>query len=113
MGEREDERALNLAFQTLLDGTREATEQRVELTALRKLCSRGIPSQPAFVRPLAYSLVLGVLPPEKRAWKRTRRAQREKYYVSLHMPELILESRSRGHAGAGCCAIGRSPTAFL
>jgi hypothetical protein len=41
MGDREEERALNLAFQTLLDGTREATEQRVELTALRKLCSRG------------------------------------------------------------------------
>lgn len=41
MGDPEDERALNLAFQTLLDGTRQATEQRVELTALRKLCSRG------------------------------------------------------------------------
>lgn len=30
-----------LAFQTLLDGSRDATERNVEMTALRKVCTRG------------------------------------------------------------------------
>jgi len=30
------------AFQTLLDGSRDATEQRVEMTTLRKVCASGM-----------------------------------------------------------------------
>jgi hypothetical protein len=29
------------AFQTLLDGSRDATEQKVEMTTLRKVCAGG------------------------------------------------------------------------
>lgn len=35
------------------------------------------------MRPLAYSLLLGTLPPEKKLWKRTHRRNREKYYVRM------------------------------
>ncbi|TXT07294.1 hypothetical protein VHUM_03464 [Vanrija humicola] len=69
------------AFQTLLDGSRDASEQKVELSSLRRLCARGIPEHPSHLRPLAYSLLLGILPADKRQWKRTARHQREQYYV--------------------------------
>ncbi|KAL1406917.1 S-adenosylmethionine-dependent methyltransferase [Vanrija albida] len=68
------------AFQTLLDGSRDASEQKVELSSLRRLCARGIPEHPSHLRPLAYSLLLGILPADKRQWKRTARRQREQYY---------------------------------
>jgi hypothetical protein len=84
-----------LAFQTLLDAAPQASEQRVEMTTLRKLCSRGgpkpsdihpptrtgIPHHPTHLRELSYLLLLDVLPADKRAWKTALKQQRETYYV--------------------------------
>ncbi|KAL7420303.1 S-adenosylmethionine-dependent methyltransferase [Cryptotrichosporon argae] len=88
--DEQDERARLRAFHTLLDGSKDAREVRVEMTALRKLCARGIPEYPRYLRPLAYSLLLGTLPPDKRAWRRSARAKRAEYYalVKALMDEL-------------------------
>ncbi|OCF34765.1 hypothetical protein I316_03307 [Kwoniella heveanensis BCC8398] len=86
----DDERQRLFAFQTLLDGSQYATEPTVDLQRLRRLCSRGIPDHPPHLRPLAYALLLETLPPEKREWRNTLTAQREKYYtlVRTFMGEL-------------------------
>lgn len=87
-----------LAFQTLLDGSRDATERQVEMTTLRKVCIRGrphdiishiatdsigIPNRPPHMRPLAYNLLLETLPAEKRSWRAAAKQDRERYHVGL------------------------------
>nr|XP_031862154.1 uncharacterized protein CI109_002568 [Kwoniella shandongensis]KAA5529226.1 hypothetical protein CI109_002568 [Kwoniella shandongensis] len=84
----EDHRLLS-SFQALLDQSTRA-EWRVDLKALRRLCAKGIPNHPPHLRPLAYSLLLETLPPEKPKWRSTLRNQRQRYYnlVQTFMEEL-------------------------
>ncbi|WVW81385.1 hypothetical protein I302_103377 [Kwoniella bestiolae CBS 10118] len=86
----EDENERLFAFQRLLDGSQHASDPVVDLPTLRRLCERGIPNHPPHLRPLAYSLLLETLPPEKRLWRPTLRSQRERYYnlVKTFMDEL-------------------------
>ncbi|WVQ94271.1 hypothetical protein IAU59_001350 [Kwoniella sp. CBS 9459] len=86
----DDEDQRLFAFQTLLDGSQYASEPTVDLDRLRRLCSTGIPDHPPHLRPLAYALLLDTLPPEKRRWRSTSAAQRERYYnlVRTFMEEL-------------------------
>jgi hypothetical protein len=53
----------------------------VRATAIGLGLLPGIPDHPRHLRQLSYLLLLGVLPADKRAWKRTLRRQREDYYV--------------------------------
>ncbi|AFR92520.2 hypothetical protein C343_00395 [Cryptococcus neoformans C23] len=84
------------AFQTLLDGSETAFEKSVDIELLRKLCATGIPSHPPHLRPLAYSLLLELLPLDKRQWKRTMKAQRRRYYNLMQtlMKELEAQPNS-------------------
>ncbi|WWC57710.1 uncharacterized protein I303_100244 [Kwoniella dejecticola CBS 10117] len=86
----EDDNERLFAFQRLLDGSRHASDPVVNLKTLRKLCEKGIPNHPPHLRPLAYSLLLETLPPEKRLWRPTSKQQRDKYYnlVKTFMEEL-------------------------
>lgn len=43
----------------------------------------GIPDHPSHIRPLAYALLLGTLPADKKSWKSTASKQRSKYYVRV------------------------------
>ncbi|WVQ82622.1 hypothetical protein IAT38_004754 [Cryptococcus sp. DSM 104549] len=67
--DEDDPRTRLLAFHTLLDGSKEAAEKHVDLSQLRRLCSRGIPDHPPHLRPLAYTLLFEILPSEKSLWK--------------------------------------------
>ncbi|OWT37585.1 hypothetical protein C362_04602 [Cryptococcus neoformans Bt1] len=84
------------AFQTLLDGSETAFEKSVDIELLRKLCATGIPSHPPHLRPLAYSLLLELLPIDKRQWKGTMKAQRRRYYNLMQtlMKELEAQPNS-------------------
>ncbi|OWZ80568.1 hypothetical protein C365_00388 [Cryptococcus neoformans Bt85] len=84
------------AFQTLLDGSETAFEKSVDIELLRKLCATGIPSHPPHLRPLAYSLLLELLPIDKRQWKETMKAQRRRYYNLMQtlMKELEAQPNS-------------------
>ncbi|WWC97442.1 hypothetical protein V866_004322 [Kwoniella sp. B9012] len=86
----QDENERLFAFQRLLDGSQHASDPVVDLPTLRRLCERGIPNHPPHLRPLAYSLLLETLPPEKRLWKPTLKTQRTRYYnlVKTFMEEL-------------------------
>ncbi|WVR03197.1 hypothetical protein IAU60_000188 [Kwoniella sp. DSM 27419] len=87
---REESHARLAEFQSLLDESRFASERYVDLSRLRGLCSSGIPEHPPHLRPLAYALLLGAIPPQKASWRSSRRSQREAYYalVREHMEEL-------------------------
>lgn len=95
----------------------------MEMTSLRRVCSRGetivtmfltlgIPDQPLHLRPLAYSLLLDVLPPEKRYWRSALRKQKEHYYVgSIYFPESYADTvdpRSNLHGSPTIHACGKS-----
>ncbi|WWC67180.1 uncharacterized protein I206_101087 [Kwoniella pini CBS 10737] len=86
----EDDNQRLFAFQRLLDGSRNASDPVVDLGTLRALCGKGIPNHPPHLRPLAYSLLLGIIPAEKISWKSTSGIQRERYYnlVKTFMEEL-------------------------
>ncbi|OCF70948.1 hypothetical protein I204_08383 [Kwoniella mangroviensis CBS 8886] len=93
-GQDENERLF--AFQRLLDGSQHASDPVVDLPTLRRLCERGIPNHPPHLRPLAYTLLLETLPPEKRLWKPTLKTQRTRYYnlVKTFMEELEFQPSS-------------------
>ncbi|KAL4068130.1 regulator of Vps4 activity in the MVB pathway-domain-containing protein [Scleroderma citrinum] len=52
----------------------------VDLVQLRKLCSRGVPDDPPWIRPRLWRLFFGTLPVLKRTWEKESRKQREAYY---------------------------------
>ncbi|KAJ6596779.1 regulator of Vps4 activity in the MVB pathway-domain-containing protein [Mycena vulgaris] len=52
----------------------------VDMLMLRKLCSRGIPDEPAWLRARVWKLFLGTLPVLKSAWAREAQQQRDSYY---------------------------------
>ncbi|ORX38151.1 hypothetical protein BD324DRAFT_649534 [Kockovaella imperatae] len=107
-----------LAFQAFLDSSPEAREPVVEITAFRRLCAKGIPDHPKHLRPLAYSLLLEILPANKREWRSQLRRRRREYHelVQRYMTELeamdlvtIITLGSEGQtATLDCC---RSRTA--
>lgn len=65
----------------------------MNLELFRKLCATGIPSHPPHLRPLAYSLLLELLPLDKHQWKGTMKAQRRRYYnlMQTFMKELEVQ----------------------
>ncbi|CED83680.1 GTPase-activating protein [Phaffia rhodozyma] len=75
---KQDDQSL-VAFQSLLDSSPSTKEQTVELSALRRLAARGIPSEPPHLRPITYSLLLGVLGKQKSSWEKERSTGRDKY----------------------------------
>ncbi|KAJ3854667.1 regulator of Vps4 activity in the MVB pathway-domain-containing protein [Lentinula lateritia] len=52
----------------------------VDVAALRKLCARGIPDEPATLRPRIWRVLLGALPVLKASWSKEASKQRESYY---------------------------------
>ncbi|KAJ7940766.1 regulator of Vps4 activity in the MVB pathway-domain-containing protein [Mycena leptocephala] len=56
------------------------TSPAVDMPRLRKLCSRGIPDEPAWLRARVWKLFFGTLPVLKGTWSREARQQRESYY---------------------------------
>ncbi|KAJ4495657.1 regulator of Vps4 activity in the MVB pathway-domain-containing protein [Lentinula lateritia] len=52
----------------------------VDVAALRKLCARGIPDEPATLRPRIWRVLLGTLPVLKASWSKEASKQRESYY---------------------------------
>ncbi|KAJ7046656.1 regulator of Vps4 activity in the MVB pathway-domain-containing protein [Mycena alexandri] len=52
----------------------------VDMFRLRKLCSRGIPDEPAWLRARVWKLFFGTLPVLKATWAREARQQRDSYY---------------------------------
>ncbi|KAF8797922.1 hypothetical protein BYT27DRAFT_7265063 [Phlegmacium glaucopus] len=52
----------------------------VNLPQLQKLCSRGIPDEPSWLRPRIWKLFFGTLPKAKASWKSGMTTQREAYY---------------------------------
>ncbi|KAJ6547443.1 regulator of Vps4 activity in the MVB pathway-domain-containing protein [Mycena capillaripes] len=56
------------------------TSPAVDMPRLRKLCSRGIPDEPAWLRARVWKLFFGTLPVLKASWSREARQQRESYY---------------------------------
>ncbi|KAJ7172601.1 regulator of Vps4 activity in the MVB pathway-domain-containing protein [Mycena filopes] len=52
----------------------------VDMYRLRKLCSRGIPDEPAWLRARVWKLFFGTLPVLKATWAREARQQRDSYY---------------------------------
>ncbi|PBK96735.1 hypothetical protein ARMGADRAFT_988770 [Armillaria gallica] len=52
----------------------------VDLPRLRKLCSRGIPDQPPWLRPRIWKLFFGILPVLKSSWSKELGNQRKSYY---------------------------------
>ncbi|KAG7452620.1 uncharacterized protein BT62DRAFT_925178 [Guyanagaster necrorhizus] len=53
----------------------------VDLPRLRKLCSRGIPDQPPWLRPRIWKLFFDVLPVLKSSWSKEIGNQRKSYYA--------------------------------
>ncbi|WVQ72355.1 hypothetical protein IAR50_001906 [Cryptococcus sp. DSM 104548] len=80
------------AFQHILDGSHQAAQKHVDVDVLRRLSSRGIPNHPPHLRPLAYSLLLEILPPEKEQWSKSMRDQRRRYYSLI---ETLMEELDR------------------
>ncbi|KAJ7740722.1 regulator of Vps4 activity in the MVB pathway-domain-containing protein [Mycena maculata] len=52
----------------------------VDMPRLRKLCSRGIPDEPAWLRARVWKLFFGTLPVLKSSWSREAKQQRDSYY---------------------------------
>ncbi|KAF9264775.1 hypothetical protein L218DRAFT_202911 [Marasmius fiardii PR-910] len=52
----------------------------VDIAALRKLCARGIPDDPPWLRPRIWKLFFGTLPVLKASWDREMNQQRSSYY---------------------------------
>ncbi|KAF5391263.1 hypothetical protein D9757_001983 [Collybiopsis confluens] len=52
----------------------------VDVAGLRRLCARGIPDDPACLRPRIWRILLGTLPVLRTSWPREARKQRESYY---------------------------------
>ncbi|KIK59802.1 hypothetical protein GYMLUDRAFT_1003603 [Collybiopsis luxurians FD-317 M1] len=52
----------------------------VDVAGLRRLCARGIPDEPACLRPRIWRVLLGTLPVLKASWPREVGKQRESYY---------------------------------
>ncbi|KAJ7452536.1 regulator of Vps4 activity in the MVB pathway-domain-containing protein [Mycena galericulata] len=52
----------------------------VDMPRLRKLCSRGIPDEPAWLRARVWKLLFGTLPALKSLWSREAKQQRDSYY---------------------------------
>ncbi|KAJ3987134.1 regulator of Vps4 activity in the MVB pathway-domain-containing protein [Lentinula detonsa] len=52
----------------------------VDLANLRRLCARGIPDEPATLRPRIWRVLLGTLPVLKASWSKEASKQRESYY---------------------------------
>ncbi|KAJ4488065.1 regulator of Vps4 activity in the MVB pathway-domain-containing protein [Lentinula aciculospora] len=52
----------------------------IDIASLRKLCARGIPDEPATLRPRIWRVLLGTLPVIKSAWAKEASKQRESYY---------------------------------
>ncbi|ODN73908.1 hypothetical protein L202_07418 [Cryptococcus amylolentus CBS 6039] len=74
----------------------------IHLDRLRQLSSRGIPNHPPHLRPLVYSLLLEIVPPEKELWSKSMRDQRRRYHslVDTLMNELDRpESSSSANLG--------------
>ncbi|KIM49238.1 hypothetical protein M413DRAFT_50998, partial [Hebeloma cylindrosporum] len=59
-----------------------AADPEVDILQLRKLCLRGIPDEPIWLRPRIWKLLLGTLPKIKSSWKVDAAKQRDAYYVS-------------------------------
>ncbi|EEB86754.1 hypothetical protein MPER_16173, partial [Moniliophthora perniciosa FA553] len=59
------------------------TSPIADIAALRKLCSRGIPDEPSWLRPRIWKLFFGILPALKTSWQREMRQQRANYYVNI------------------------------
>ncbi|KAG8855834.1 hypothetical protein FRB96_006656 [Tulasnella sp. 330] len=51
-----------------------------DLDILRKICSRGIPEEPPWIRPRVWKLLMGCLPPQKDMWAAESRKSRDRYY---------------------------------
>lgn len=66
------------AFEAVLDPM--SMNRKVDLEGLRRICSRGIPDQPPWIRPRVWKLLLGSLPPEKDLWATESKKSRERYY---------------------------------
>ncbi|KAJ7632505.1 regulator of Vps4 activity in the MVB pathway-domain-containing protein [Roridomyces roridus] len=52
----------------------------VDMPTLRRLCSRGIPDEPAWLRARIWRLFFGTLPVLKSTWPRESKQQRDSYY---------------------------------
>ncbi|KAJ3838451.1 regulator of Vps4 activity in the MVB pathway-domain-containing protein [Lentinula raphanica] len=52
----------------------------VDVAGLRRLCARGIPDEPATLRPRIWRVLLGTLPVLKASWSKEVSKQRESYY---------------------------------
>ncbi|KAL0573269.1 hypothetical protein V5O48_008676 [Marasmius crinis-equi] len=52
----------------------------VDIAALRRLCSRGIPEELSWLRPKVWKLYFGILPLMKTSWHREMNQQRSSYY---------------------------------
>ncbi|KAJ4000088.1 regulator of Vps4 activity in the MVB pathway-domain-containing protein [Lentinula boryana] len=52
----------------------------VDVANLRRLCARGIPDEPATLRPRIWRVLLGTLPVLKASWSKEASKQRESYY---------------------------------
>ncbi|KAK0240250.1 regulator of Vps4 activity in the MVB pathway-domain-containing protein [Armillaria nabsnona] len=59
----------------------------VDLPRLRKLCSRGIPDQPPWLRPRIWKLFFGILPVLKSSWSKELGNQRKSYYAIRRLLE--------------------------
>ncbi|KAK7054990.1 hypothetical protein VNI00_003453 [Paramarasmius palmivorus] len=55
----------------------------VDIVLLRKLCNRGIPDQPSWLRPRIWKLFFGTLPALKASWHKENIQQRANYYDLL------------------------------
>ncbi|KAG7092365.1 hypothetical protein E1B28_008724 [Marasmius oreades] len=64
----------------LLDILNPDTLPVVDIAALRKLCARGIPDKPSWLRPKIWKLFFGTLPVLKASWHRVMNQQRSDYY---------------------------------
>ncbi|KAF9053204.1 regulator of Vps4 activity in the MVB pathway-domain-containing protein [Panaeolus papilionaceus] len=52
----------------------------IDIEYLRKLCLRGVPDQPDWLRPKVWKLLLGTLPGSKAGWSQELKKQRDSYY---------------------------------
>ncbi|KAI0062331.1 hypothetical protein BV25DRAFT_672799 [Artomyces pyxidatus] len=70
-----------VALSEILDASSDAP--LVDIPRLRKLCGRGIPNSPSWLRPRIWRLLLGTLPVLKSSWDNEARKQRDNYYDLL------------------------------
>ncbi|KAF5387100.1 hypothetical protein D9615_001614 [Tricholomella constricta] len=52
----------------------------VDMVKLRRICCRGIPDEPSWLRPRIWKLFLGILPVIKASWGKEMQQHRESYY---------------------------------